>query len=641
VVIACIREVDGGAYQCLAGKFRDAGIPCEVFLEPKKLTQQFIQAEKRGARWVLIPGEKPLSSPLTLRELAQRKDREHLSWEEAFVIINENPQGPHGARTTDYRFIWLFFRSFFIKKRRARMFQKRRFFFPLFIGLVMGNLLPAHSVITPQALGDLDAASRRLGSLINQRLAALGHAPPPRIVVGEFLYGEQENSLGIDWRENLVAELSHLPGRGFVLLTGKAEAPEDYRIRGDLIRVGNTIRIYTRLSSVSDSELLSTWNTDLVLTPFITDILEAALPASSGTAPRDPFENDTMDTPAAYTIGSGWMSRTIHVPGDQDFFLLHPEEDGMLSMEISSGLDMVLEFYHGESRSKLDENDDFGGESGDVTIESRIDYPVEGGTPYIVKVRKYTGSDTGAYQFRAAYLEIRDARFEPNDTGEQAGLIELGTPVEAFLSTPSDIDWYRIEVPAPGGLFTVYTEGSVDTLLELYDPQNDLLADADDFAEDTNARIALTLSSGGSYSIKVSAYGSSRGDYTLMTRLREPIGPDPFEDDDALSGAKPIELGETQRRTFTDGDDVDWVSLRIEEPAFYLIIAQGEKTPDLDTYLKLYDEGGQLITEDDDGDEGYSARIRAKLTPGTYFIRLHVLDSGPFDEGYELRVEAE
>jgi histidyl-tRNA synthetase len=101
VVIACLREDDGGAYQRLADKFREAGIPCEVFLEPKKLTQQFIQAEKRGARWVLIPGEKPLSSPLTLRELAQRKDREHLSWEEAFVIINENPQGPHGARTKD------------------------------------------------------------------------------------------------------------------------------------------------------------------------------------------------------------------------------------------------------------------------------------------------------------------------------------------------------------------------------------------------------------------------------------------------------------------------------------------------------------------------------------------------------------
>jgi histidyl-tRNA synthetase len=99
VVIACIREEDGGEYQRLAGKFREAGIPCEVFLEPKKLTQQFIQAEKKGARWVLIPGDKPLSSPLTLRELAQRKDREHLSWDEAIVIINETKEDLHSPLT--------------------------------------------------------------------------------------------------------------------------------------------------------------------------------------------------------------------------------------------------------------------------------------------------------------------------------------------------------------------------------------------------------------------------------------------------------------------------------------------------------------------------------------------------------------
>jgi histidyl-tRNA synthetase len=96
-VIACIREEDGGKYQRLAGMFRDAGIPCEVFLEPKKLTRQFIQAEKKGARWVLIPGDDPLSSPLTLRDLARRKDRERLSREDAIITINENePPRPEG-----------------------------------------------------------------------------------------------------------------------------------------------------------------------------------------------------------------------------------------------------------------------------------------------------------------------------------------------------------------------------------------------------------------------------------------------------------------------------------------------------------------------------------------------------------------
>jgi histidyl-tRNA synthetase len=90
LVIACIREEDGGAYQNLAGRFRKAGIPCEVFFEVQKLTQQFILAEKKGARWVLVSAdEAPLDHPFTLREISQRKDRERLSWEEAVRIIKE------------------------------------------------------------------------------------------------------------------------------------------------------------------------------------------------------------------------------------------------------------------------------------------------------------------------------------------------------------------------------------------------------------------------------------------------------------------------------------------------------------------------------------------------------------------------
>ncbi|MDR3247718.1 MAG: histidine--tRNA ligase [Treponema sp.] len=86
VLIACVDEAAGGAYQALAERFRTQGIPCEVFPEAKKLTQQFILAEKKGARWVIIPGNNP-AGPLTLRELAARRDRENLSVDEAAAIL--------------------------------------------------------------------------------------------------------------------------------------------------------------------------------------------------------------------------------------------------------------------------------------------------------------------------------------------------------------------------------------------------------------------------------------------------------------------------------------------------------------------------------------------------------------------------
>jgi histidyl-tRNA synthetase len=85
--IACVDEAAGGTYQALAERFRERGIPCEVFPEAKKLIQQFVLAEKKGAQWVVIPGERPAESPLTLRELKTRRDRTDLSFEEAVALL--------------------------------------------------------------------------------------------------------------------------------------------------------------------------------------------------------------------------------------------------------------------------------------------------------------------------------------------------------------------------------------------------------------------------------------------------------------------------------------------------------------------------------------------------------------------------
>jgi histidyl-tRNA synthetase len=88
-LIACVNEESGGAYQALAEKFREQGVACEVFPEAKKLTQQFVLAEKKGAKFVIIPGETPLTGTLTLRELGSRKDRENLSFEEVLGILRQ------------------------------------------------------------------------------------------------------------------------------------------------------------------------------------------------------------------------------------------------------------------------------------------------------------------------------------------------------------------------------------------------------------------------------------------------------------------------------------------------------------------------------------------------------------------------
>ncbi|MCL2601525.1 MAG: histidine--tRNA ligase [Treponema sp.] len=86
--IACVAESSGGAYQALARKFRDQGIPCEVFLEEDKLSKQFQMAEKKGLRWFIIPdAANPLGGKLTLRDLSKRESREGLTLEEVSAVL--------------------------------------------------------------------------------------------------------------------------------------------------------------------------------------------------------------------------------------------------------------------------------------------------------------------------------------------------------------------------------------------------------------------------------------------------------------------------------------------------------------------------------------------------------------------------
>jgi histidyl-tRNA synthetase len=95
LAIACLSEAGGGRAQALAARFREAGVPCEVFLEGtgEKLSKQYVLAEKKGFRWILLPGEGEPEGALTLRDLQSRENRERLSPGEVIKIIRECPEG--------------------------------------------------------------------------------------------------------------------------------------------------------------------------------------------------------------------------------------------------------------------------------------------------------------------------------------------------------------------------------------------------------------------------------------------------------------------------------------------------------------------------------------------------------------------
>jgi serralysin len=256
-------------------------------------------------------------------------------------------------------------------------------------------------------------------------------------------------------------------------------------------------------------------------------------------------------------------------------------------------------------------------------------------------VQGYSGA-TGRYRFQALNFELPDRNLEPNDIREQASPVNLGTPAEAYLMSSEDADWYRISISG-NGRFTVYTEGGTDTLLSLYDGNGNLLAEDDDSGAGGNARISRNIS-GGTFFIKVMPYGGddggSSGPYTLRTALNGTPALDGFEPDDRVDQAGDIAVGDSQTRTFTDGDDIDWARLRVTRPGRYVIRAGGEKKNELDTYIELFDAANSLVAQDDDGGGNYDSLLNVELQSGTYYIKVSTLDDEPEDR-YILSVEAE
>jgi hypothetical protein len=519
----------------------------------------------------------------------------------------------------------------FYERKEKIMFQRSRLNRSVLIIIwawVVSFNINAQELPRPQSGADLDAEIAKIADPVSRRLGGLESGT--RVSVGNFGFEGYDTALGSFWVQNLISVFSNLPGRNFTLVN--PPAPADYMITGDIVGVGNSVRIFTRLINTAEAAVIASWHTDLEQTEFLAELLDTG--SSSGgrsNVPRDSYETDSMENPVAVEPGA-WINRTIHNSNDQDWFLIVPGGSGMLTLETSGDMDTFMELFD-DSGSSLEADDDGGDNS-----NARIDYFVEAGKRYIAQVRGYS-SDTGRYRFRAVLSEINDEGMEPNETREQAFAITLGEPVTAFFHSPEDVDWYKVDIPAGGGQLQAYTEGHTDTLITVYDGGGNELAEDDDSGENYNARVSVPVSEGSVY-IKVESYEEERGLYTLQTHLREMAGLDEFENDNTRPQAKPIEIGTPQRRTFSDEDDVDWVSLTVSREGNYTIRARGEKTADLDTYIELFDEREELIDEDDDGGEGYDSRLTVRLEPGTYYIKVHTL-GGPVEEHYILSVDAE
>jgi hypothetical protein len=223
------------------------------------------------------------------------------------------------------------------------------------------------------------------------------------------------------------------------------------------------------------------------------------------------------------------------------------------------------------------------------------------------------------------------------NTLAEAAPIGIGDTVTGYFRTPEDGGWYTLSAPGPGRLM-VHTSGTLDTLLEVYDQWEELIAADDDSGYQGNAKLTAGLTGAGPVYIKVSAYQGAAGRYYLHTRFKDPVKADPFENDDRPANAKDILPGSSQERNFTDAADEDWVRLRITDAGTYAISAAAADNY-LDTLIELFDANETLLASDDDSGGYWNALLTTRLSPGTYYIKVSTVDKDPLEDNvYTLSV---
>ncbi|MDR0730086.1 MAG: leucine-rich repeat domain-containing protein [Treponema sp.] len=127
------------------------------------------------------------------------------------------------------------------------------------------------------------------------------------------------------------------------------------------------------------------------------------------------------------------------------------------------------------------------------------------------------GRRPGAYNFVRGFNTWRYG----TEPVHQALLITPGTPASGSFQFGGE-KWYYLNVPANGAIITAYTEGSIDTVMAVYDTNGTPLEEDDDSGTDYNARISI-VTVGGVLYVKLRAYdGASSGAYQLHTMI-EPL----------------------------------------------------------------------------------------------------------------------
>jgi hypothetical protein len=204
----------------------------------------------------------------------------------------------------------------------------------------------------------------------------------------------------------------------------------------------------------------------------------------------------------------------MHVEGDHDWVYFEAEEGATYVIETSNlgdDIDTVIYLYD-QDENELAEDDDGGREP----LSSRLYWTAtEDGTLY-AEIKDW-GDNAGPgteYDISLSLGEAFEAdEYEPDDSLAQARRVAVGEAQAHNMHVAGDIDWVSFEAEE-GTTYVIETSNLgdyIDTVIYLYDEDENELAEDDDGGDGWASRLEWTAAEDGTLYVKIEDWGSAAG----------------------------------------------------------------------------------------------------------------------------------
>ena len=159
-----------------------------------------------------------------------------------------------------------------------------------------------------------------------------------------------------------------------------------------------------------------------------------------------------------------------------------------------------------------------------------------------------TGTSVSSETATAATMSARSSTCSSctsPSTMENATRIFNGVESSGCICCPGAAVWYKF-IPSTTDSYRIYTSGDLDTYGVLYDANGNCIDCDDDAGEDLNFKIIGALTAGQTYYIKVTAFGSKTGRFTIRATNKVSV-----ESVTISAPQSPLEVGQTLTLTAT------------------------------------------------------------------------------------------